>query len=111
MRRQRSPPAIGPAPNAACRLPAFQGRLDDGVGIPNGADQMDTVLHADRLEGRGAHQRKRTYWEQMARLQTVLSFILMGRPGSYGMASYWSGQQVGIGGDGRLYLRRFLSKS
>jgi hypothetical protein len=39
-----------------------------GVGTPNGADEMDRVLHADRLEGRGAYQRKRTYWEQMARL-------------------------------------------
>jgi hypothetical protein len=29
---------------------------------------MNTVLHADRLEGRGAHQRKRTYWAQMAKL-------------------------------------------
>jgi hypothetical protein len=29
---------------------------------------MDVVLHADRLEGRGAHQRKRTYWEHLAKL-------------------------------------------
>jgi hypothetical protein len=29
---------------------------------------MDAVLHADRLEGRGAQQRKRTCWEHLATL-------------------------------------------
>jgi hypothetical protein len=43
--------------------------------------------------------------------QTALSFVSLGRPGSYGMASCWSGLQVGIGGDSRLYLPRVLSKS
>jgi hypothetical protein len=29
---------------------------------------LDTILHADRLERRGANQRKRTYWEELGAL-------------------------------------------
>jgi hypothetical protein len=63
--------AAGHRPCAECRnadYQRFKAAWAVGIGTPNGADEMDTVLHADRLEGRGAHQRKRTYWEQMARL-------------------------------------------
>jgi hypothetical protein len=63
--------AAGHRPCAECRnadYQRFKAAWAVGVGTPNGADEMDTVLHADRLEGRGAHQRKRTYWEQMAKL-------------------------------------------
>ena len=63
--------AAGHRPCAECRHADYQ-RFKEawaaGVGAPNGADEMDTVLHADRLEGRGAQQRKRTYWEQLATL-------------------------------------------
>jgi hypothetical protein len=63
--------AAGHRPCAECRHADYQ-RFKEawavGVGAPNGADEMDAVLHADRLEGRVAHQRKRTYWEQLATL-------------------------------------------
>jgi hypothetical protein len=61
--------AAGHRPCAECRhadYQRFKAAWAVGVGAPNGADEMDAVLHADRLEGRGAHQRKRTYWEQLA---------------------------------------------
>jgi hypothetical protein len=60
--------AAGHRPCAECRhadYQRFKAAWTVGVGTPNGADQMDAVLHADRLEGRGAHQRKRTYWERL----------------------------------------------
>src|SRR6185312_8272050 len=63
--------AAGHRPCAECRhadYQRFKAAWAVAVGVPNGADAMDTVLHADRLEGRGAHQRKRTYWEQLATL-------------------------------------------
>jgi hypothetical protein len=63
--------AAGHRPCAECHHAEYQyfkAAWAVGVGAPNGADEMDAVLHADRLEGRGAHQRKRTYWEQMATL-------------------------------------------
>ncbi len=63
--------AAGHRPCAECRHADYQ-RFKEawavGVGAPHGADEMDAVLHADRLEGRVAHQRKRTYWEQLATL-------------------------------------------
>jgi hypothetical protein len=63
--------AAGHRPCAECRHADYQ-RFKEawavGVGAPNGADEMDAVAHADRLEGRGAQQRKRTYWEQLANL-------------------------------------------
>ena len=63
--------AAGHRPCAECRhadYQRFKAAWAVGVGTPNGADEMDAVLHADRLEGRGAHQRKRTYWDQLAKL-------------------------------------------
>jgi hypothetical protein len=63
--------AAGHRPCAECRhadYQRFKAAWAVGVGTPNGADEMDSVLHADRLEGHGAHQRKRTYFEQAAKL-------------------------------------------
>jgi hypothetical protein len=63
--------AAGHRPCAECRHADFQrfkAAWAVGVSAPDGADHMDAVLHADRLEGRGAHQRKRCYWEQVATL-------------------------------------------
>src|SRR5260370_594011 len=37
-------------------------------GSPGQAEEMDGVLHGDRLQGRGAHQQHRTYQEGMGRL-------------------------------------------
>jgi hypothetical protein len=53
-------------PCAECRhadYQCFKKAWAVGVGAPSGADEMDAVLHADQLEGRGANQRKRTYWD------------------------------------------------
>jgi hypothetical protein len=63
--------AAGHRPCAECRHAdylRFKAAWAAGVGAPNGAEEMDAVVHADRLEGRGAQQRKRTYWEQLASL-------------------------------------------
>jgi hypothetical protein len=63
--------AAGHRPCAECRhadYQRFKAVWAVGVGAPNGADEMDAVLHTDRLEGRGVNQRKRTYWEQLASL-------------------------------------------
>jgi len=61
----------GHRPCAECRHADYQRFTEAwavGVGAPHGADEMDAVLHADRLEGRGVNQRKRTYWERMGTL-------------------------------------------
>jgi hypothetical protein len=61
----------GHRPCAECRhadYQRFKAAWAVGVGNPASADYMDGVLHADRLEGHGAHQRKRTYREQLATL-------------------------------------------
>jgi hypothetical protein len=63
--------AAGHRPCAECRhadYQRFKAAWTVGVGAPNGADEMDAVVHADRLEGRGVSQRKRTYWEWLASL-------------------------------------------
>ena len=63
--------AAGHRPCAECRYSDYQhfkAAWAVGAGVPNGADEIDMVLHYDRLEGRGAPQRKRTYWEQLASL-------------------------------------------
>ena len=63
--------AAGHRPCAECRhadYKRFKMAWEVTVGGPNGADEMDVVLHADRLEGRGVNQRKRTYWERLAAL-------------------------------------------
>jgi hypothetical protein len=63
--------AAGHRPCAQCRYADYQRFTAawaawSGTGV--GADQMDAILHADRLEGRGGRQRKRTYHEQIATL-------------------------------------------
>jgi hypothetical protein len=61
--------AAGHRPCAECRhadYQRFKSAWEVAVGVPNGADEMDAVLHADRLEGRGVNQRKRTHWERLA---------------------------------------------
>ncbi len=63
--------AAGHRPCAECRYADYQrfkAAWRVGVGNPIGADHLDAVLHADRLEGRGAHQRKHCSWEQLAAL-------------------------------------------
>lgn len=66
--------AAGHRPCAECRYADYQrfkAAWAVAVGEPTGpvgAEEMDAVLHADRLDGRGAHQRKRRYWEQLAAL-------------------------------------------
>jgi len=65
--------SAGHRPCAECRhaeYQRFKAAWAVGVGEPGGAKSMDAVLHADRLEGRGrgAHQRKRCYGEQLAAL-------------------------------------------
>jgi len=63
--------SAGHRPCAECRhadYQRFKKAWAGGGGTPGRADHMDAVLHADRLEGRGAHQRKRYYWEQLAAL-------------------------------------------
>lgn len=67
--------AAGHRPCAECRhadYQRFQAAWAVGVGGLVSADDMDVVLHADRLEAvgrsgrtRGTSQRKRLYWEQV----------------------------------------------
>ena len=63
--------AAGHRPCAQCRHADYE-RFRDAWAVWSGqranADDMDAVLHADRLEGSGAHQRKRTYQEEIAAL-------------------------------------------
>ena len=63
--------AAGHRPCAECRhadYSRFKSAWAAWAGAPASADQMDAVLHGDRLEGRGAHQRQRTYQEEIWRL-------------------------------------------
>ncbi len=63
--------AAGHRPCAECRhadYQRFKAAWAKGVGEQGGADQMDVVLHADRLAGRGTQQRKRRYRERIAAL-------------------------------------------
>jgi hypothetical protein len=56
--------AAGHRPCAECRhadYQRFRAAWAAWSGAPASADAMDDVLHADRLEGHGAHQRQRTY--------------------------------------------------
>ena len=56
--------AAGHRPCAECRhadYRRFQSAWTAWTGEPASAPAIDTVLHADRLEGRGAHQRQRTF--------------------------------------------------
>ena len=63
--------AAGHRPCAECRhadYQRFRAAWAVAFGAPGSADQMDAVLHADRLEGNGAYQRKHSYWEQLVAL-------------------------------------------
>jgi hypothetical protein len=63
--------AAGHRPCAECRhadYARFIAAWADSVGTPTNADHIDAVLHAERLEGRGADQRKRCYEEQLGAL-------------------------------------------
>ena len=63
--------AAGHRPCAECRhadYTRFTAAWADSVGTPTNADHIDAVLHAERLEGRGADQRKRCYDEQLGAL-------------------------------------------
>lgn len=61
--------AAGHRPCAECRYAdyhRFKAAWAAWSGEPAGAERMDAVLHGDRLAGRGASQRKRTYQEEIA---------------------------------------------
>lgn len=63
--------AAGHRPCAQCRYAdyrRFATAWAAWTGEHMGADRIDVILHGDRLEGRGKHQRKRTYQEQIAAL-------------------------------------------
>ncbi|MFI5272345.1 MAG: hypothetical protein ACHQ4H_04845 [Ktedonobacterales bacterium] len=63
--------AAGHRPCAECRFADYQrfkAAWAAWSGEAAGAERMDAVLHGDRLVGRGAHQRKRTYQEEIAAL-------------------------------------------
>ncbi len=63
--------AAGHRPCAECRNADYRRFLAawaQCVGGPTNAGHIDAVLHAERLEGRGASQRKRTYDQQLAPL-------------------------------------------
>jgi hypothetical protein len=73
--------AAGHRPCAECRHAdylRFKAAWTVGVGAPNGANQIDAALHADRLEGRGLNQRKRTYVEELATLPDGAILLLDG---------------------------------
>ena len=73
--------AAGHRPCAECRhadYHRFKAAWAVSIGSPVSADHMDAVLHADRLEGRGIHQRKRSYWEQLAALPESIFINLDG---------------------------------
>jgi hypothetical protein len=63
--------AAGHRPCAECRHEAFRrfkAAWSAWSGAAPTASQMDDILHHDRLDGRGAHQRQRTYQEDIATL-------------------------------------------
>lgn len=63
--------AAGHRPCKECRYADYQRFVtawEAWSGQRLSADAMDDILHADRLEGRGASQRKRTYQERISAL-------------------------------------------
>lgn len=63
--------AAGHRPCAECRYADYQRFREawaEWSGAQASADQMDAVLHRDRLEGGGARQRQRTFQEESASL-------------------------------------------
>lgn len=74
--------AAGHRPCAECRhadYQRFKAAWATAHGEPRGADQMDAVIHADRLEGRGRAQRKRVYRAEIATLSDGAYIALDGR--------------------------------
>lgn len=73
--------AAGHRPCAECRYADYQrfkAAWARAHGEPGSADQMDAVIHADRLEGRGRAQRKRTYLAEVATLPDGVYITLDG---------------------------------
>ena len=74
--------AAGHRPCAECRHADYQ-RFKSAWAMAHGAamsaEQMDAVIHADRLEGRGRAQRKRTYRAAIATLPDGVYLALDGR--------------------------------
>jgi hypothetical protein len=99
--------AAGHRPCAECRHTDYQ-RFKEawvvGVGAPNGADEMDAVLHADRLEGRGAQQRKRIFWEELSVLPEGVFIRLDGSAWLL-----WAGQLLEWSAGGYGARRQLLS--
>ena len=63
--------AAGHRPCAECRhadYQRFKAAWMAWSGAPADAGRIDAVLHGDRLEGRGARQRQRTYQEELGTL-------------------------------------------
>jgi hypothetical protein len=101
--------AAGHRPCAECRhadYQRFKAAWAAGVGTPNGADEMDAVLHTDRLEGRGVYQRKRTYWEQVTTLPDGVFIHLDGLAWLL-----WRGQMLEWSAGGYRTRRSLLSAS
>jgi hypothetical protein len=73
--------AVGHRPCAECRhadYQRFKAAWAEAHGAANSAEAMDAVLHADRLEGRGKNQRKRTYRAAIATLPDGVYLALDG---------------------------------
>ena len=74
--------AAGHRPCAECRhadYQRFKSAWATAHGQPPSAEAMDAVLHADRLEGRGRNQGKRTYHAEIATLPDGVYLALDGR--------------------------------
>ncbi len=74
--------AAGHRPCAECRhadYQRFKSAWATAHGATMSAEQMDAVIHADRLEGRGRAQRKRTYHAEIATLPDGVYLALEGR--------------------------------
>jgi hypothetical protein len=73
--------AAGHRPCAECRhadYQRFKAAWAAAHGSANSAEAMDAMLHADRLEGRGKSQRKRTYRAEIATLPDGVYLALDG---------------------------------
>jgi len=74
--------AAGHRPCAECRhadYQRFKAAWAKAHGAALSAEQMDAIIHADRLEGRGRAQRKRTYRAEIATLPDGVYLALDGR--------------------------------
>ncbi|HEX8727526.1 MAG TPA: hypothetical protein VF739_02830 [Ktedonobacterales bacterium] len=73
--------AAGHRPCAECRhadYQRFKAAWAKTHGGANSAEAMDAIIHADRLEGRGRSQRKRTYRAEIATLPDGVYLALDG---------------------------------